>query len=265
MINLDKEEQAQYDKVIVKLSKEEDRKVIGEHIVNLSKCVVNLSKSNNIDLGDRKARVFVVIDYSGSMSTLYRDGTIQETLNRLIPIGLTFDDNGEIEVFLFEDGYRSFPAMTIENYKTYQADVIDRSNYSMGGTNYSPVLNAILKETDRIQTKSKGFLGLGGKEKKYNNSGDDVFIIFITDGDNYDKSETDMVIRESAKTNTFIQFIGIGHHDFKYLRKLDDLEGREFDNTGFSDISSLRGASDDTLYTAILSSFAEWIKARGQK
>ena len=41
------------------------------------------------------------MDYSGSMSTLYRDGIVQELVERLFPLALEFDDN---EIFLREDG-----------------------------------------------------------------------------------------------------------------------------------------------------------------
>lgn len=257
MVELNKEEQAQYDKIAVKLTKDEDKAKIGEHLVNLSKCVVNLSKSTGVDIGNRKAKVVVALDYSGSMDTLYRNGTVQETLNKLVPIGLTFDDDGDIDIYLFNDKSKRFPAITLENYSTYKTDVID-GNWYMGGTNYAPVLREILDDMGKVK---KGFFG---GVKGYKDAGDDVFIIFITDGTNDDKYETDKIVVESSKTNTFIQFIGIGSSSFSYLQKLDDLDGREIDNTGFSNMHSLQDVSDSELYDTVLSEFAKWLKARGK-
>lgn len=255
MVELNKEEQEQYDKIAVKLTKEEDKEKIGEHLVNLSKCVVNLSKSTGVDIGGKKAKVVVALDYSGSMDTLYRNGTVQETLNKLVPLGLTFDDDGDIELYLFNDKSKKYPALTLDNYSRYKTDVID-GTWSMGMTNYAPVLKDILSDMGKVK---KGFLG---GIKGYKDTGDDVFIIFITDGNNDDKYETDKIVVESSKTNTFIQFIGIGGSDFSYLEQLDDLGGREIDNTGFSNMRSLQDVSDSELYDTVLSEFAKWLKAR---
>ena len=67
----------------------------------------------------QKARVAVVMDYSGSMRQMFRDGTVQNVLERLLPIAMQFDDNGEMEVWLFENGYRRMPAMTLNNFYGY--------------------------------------------------------------------------------------------------------------------------------------------------
>lgn len=261
MINLSKEEQAQYDKVAVNLTKSADQERLSEHLINLSKCVVNLSKTSNVDLGGKRARVVVALDYSGSMDDLYHNGTVQRTLDRLVPLGLTFDDNGELEVYLFSNGCKYLETLTLDNYSNYVKDVIKKSGFSMGGTEYAPVLNKILRDT-----KGGNKPGLFSKLFKKNTADDGavdtdtVFVIFITDGDNFDKDDTDGVIRKSSKTNTFIQFIGIGNASFEYLKKLDNLDGRDRDNTGFSSMKSLKDTTDEVLYQEILGDFSNWLK-----
>lgn len=90
--------------------------------------------------------------------------------------------------------------------------------------------------------------------------GDATFILFITDGENADREETDRIIKKSSGMNVFIQFIGIGNENFQYLRKLDDMPGRVRDNTGFTKMKDLDKADDNELYTNVLEQFAKWIR-----
>ena len=94
-------------------------------------------------------------------------------------------------------------------------------------------------------------------------SSDPAFVIFITDGANFDERETDKAIRESSEENIFIQFVGIGNSSFKYLEKLDDLDGRRCDNTGFIKVKDFEKLSDEEVYKQLLSQYPEWIEAVG--
>lgn len=267
MINLTKTEKQLQDEMLGKVNLSKDKEILGNHIVNLSKSIVNLSKKHEIDLGSSIARVVVALDYSGSMSNLYSNGTVQRTLNKLVPMGLKFDDNGELEVYIFSNDYKYITTMTIDNYEDYVKKHIQRSGMRMGGTSYEPVLSAIVNEMC-LTSKKKGLLSsiFGKKEKQTQNGSDDsnvpVFIIFITDGENSDKHETDKIIRESANHNVFIQFVGIGDERFDYLRKLDDLDGRKCDNTGFIQLNSLENIDDIDLYNSLIEQYADWLKVK---
>ena len=48
-----------------------------------------------------RARVAVILDYSGSFCFEYQSGVIQEVVERLLPIGLKFDDDKAIDMFIF--------------------------------------------------------------------------------------------------------------------------------------------------------------------
>ena len=244
-----------------KISSSRDKVNLEKHVVNLSKCVVDLRKKTGFDLGTVSAKVVVVLDYSGSMSSLYSNGTVQRTINKLVPLGLTFDDNGTIDVYLFSSDYRKIADLNLSNYSDYVSSVINKSGYSMGGTRYSPVLKSIIEGGSH---KEGGFMGFGGTIIKddpiVDNYGDPTFVLFITDGENADQSESDAIIRKSSNMNVFIQFIGIGNERFNYLIKLDDLSGRTRDNTGFSKMRDLDRATDNELYSNILGQFSAWLK-----
>lgn len=243
-----------------------------KHADNLGNCIVNLKKTSGVDLDKHTARVCVVLDYSGSAAPFYDDqaGTgetekrglfglgkskggstmensseMQKVLTKLFPLALKFDDNGELEVWLFENNFRRFPAMTFDNYESYVKKIINSSSYDFGGTCYAPVLRDI--------------------EKKYfteEPSADPVYVVFITDGDNSDKSQCDKLIRDLSRKNIFVQFIGIGHARFDYLQKLDDLSGRDCDNTGFEAFGQLSVAPDEEVYHKILRQYVAWLKVK---
>lgn len=264
MINLTKTEQQLTDGMMSKLSLEKDREILGGNIVNLSKTMINLSKEANVDLGAIQAQVVAVIDYSGSMSGMYRDGTVQDVINKLLPVGLTFDDNGSVEVFRFDDNFKQIESLTAFNYGNFVKEFM--MNGSMGGTCYAPVLKEIKKQyiTGEVTTKG-GFFGFGKKTVKVDTKADTcpVFVIFITDGDNFDKSETDTIIRELSNYNCFVQFIGVGGAHMGYLEQLDDLSGRACDNTGFERFNDIAHVNTDVLYNKVLKQFADWLRIKG--
>lgn len=217
-----------------------------KNVINLDKCLVDLSKKSGCDLGSHRARVAVVVDYSGSMRSLYRDGSVQKTLTRLVPLGLRFDDNGEVDVWLFHEGYRRLEGIGLDNFETYVDDVIMKSGERFGCTSYSPVLRDVLK-----------------KYTQEDPSRMPSFVIFITDGANDDRRQTNETIIESSKYNVFIQFVGLDQsrcERFEYLRKLDDLSGRAVDNTGFFSIHDFEEMSDDELYNKLLLQYIDWLR-----
>lgn len=166
---------------------------MSKHQENLNTVLINMSKDNKIDMTKHVARVALAMDYSGSMSNLFRNGSVQETVSRLLPIALRFDDNGELESWLFSNGSERLAAVTKDNYSTYVRKVMNKANMSMGGTNYAPVLKEMVSYYKDIEPSEVP-----------------AFIIFITDGENWDTNETNKIVKELSNYNMFVQFIGIG-------------------------------------------------------
>jgi hypothetical protein len=119
------------------------------------------------------------------------------------------------------------------------------SRMSMGGTNYAPVLRNIVQYYKDIEPSEIP-----------------AYIIFITDGENWDERETDKIIRELSKYNMFVQFVGIGNESFSYLRKLDNLSGRQSDNTGFTAVKDMNRMSDTELYNELLRQYVDWLNKK---
>lgn len=210
-----------------------------EYKVSLNKTVVNLTKSTGVSFDKLKSRVNLVLDYSSSMCGLYIDGTVQEVITKILPLALKFDDNGELDCYLFSNNFRKVRGCTELNYANYIKKVIKPKCEEMGGTYYAPVLNKIHKnDSSKIPT----------------------FTIFLTDGDNSDPAMTDDIIRQSSTDNGFIMFVGIGNAEFRYLRRLDTLDGRPVDNTGFVRFDDISRVDETKLYEKLLSEYASWLK-----
>lgn len=212
---------------------------------NLNKVLIDMSKGSKIDMTKHMARVALAMDYSGSMSNLFANGSVQDVITRLLPIALKFDDNGELESWLFSNGKERLDAVTINNYKNYVKKVMMKANMDMGGTNYAPVLNDIVKYYKDVEPSEIP-----------------AFVIFITDGENWDTDETNKIVKELSKYNMFIQFIGIGDEDFRYLKSLDDMKGRKYDNTGFTAVRDMNRMTDGELYTEILRQYKDWLNTK---
>lgn len=212
---------------------------------NLNTVLIDMSKGSKIDMTKHTARVALAMDYSGSMSNLFSNGSVQDVITRLLPIALKFDDNGELESWLFSNSKEKLEAVTIKNYKNYVKSVMMKAHMNMGGTSYAPVLKDMVKYYKDAEP-----------------SNIPAFIIFITDGENWDTEETNQVVKELSNYNMFVQFIGIGNENFEYLKSLDDMEGRKYDNTGFTAVRDMNRMTDDQLYTEILRQYKDWLNTK---
>jgi hypothetical protein len=87
--------------------------------------LIDLKKKTRIVLDKRAlpqpphCRVGLCIDISGSMHNEYQDGLVQETVDRLLAIAGTFDDNGEMEVWTFNQGYSTPPVARAADFGSY--------------------------------------------------------------------------------------------------------------------------------------------------
>lgn len=222
-----------------------------------------LSLSKKAGLEGQRAQVVLVLDFSGSMGHLYGSGAIQELVERILPVGMAFDDNQEVDFYLFHQGVIELPeTLKVSNIPGYiNSKIIGK--YDMGTTNYAPVIKKVTKKFSKSITKG-GFLGIGGKTE-YVQQDLPAYVIFITDGNCDDRGETEEAIREASKTGIFFQFIGIGSAGFPFLEKLDNLSGRNIDNANFFTVKDLKQKTDDELYQLLLTEFPSYVKEARNK
>ncbi len=192
-------------------------------------------------LHNTRARVVFVLDHSGSMRTLYQNGTVQDTLERIFPVAMRFDDDGEMQFYLFDTDYQELDPVSLKNLGSYTEHVIFKKMGKYGQTRYAPAMNTILHryaEKDPSHTPT--------------------FVIFITDGDNSDKAAAKKSLIAASQYNIFWKFIGIGKEAFPFLEKLDDLDGRRVDNANYISIPDLNAIKDETLYERLMEEYDDW-------
>lgn len=222
-----------------------------KRVNTLERVVVDLSKkpSCKVDFRGILAIVVYAFDISGSMDHLYtqRGGisVMQKVVDRTVPFGIHFDDNGSIDALAFNTKAIWLPEITLDNYADYVEQEIVRGPGIGGGTKYAPVFKAVY---DRYVTKRD-------KNKKQL----PVFLMFQTDGDNVDKAESEDWIIKLAAENVFVQFIPTGYEEFPFIERLDDLDGRACDNTGKTVVTDFQAMSDDVLYESLMHDFVPWL------
>lgn len=225
----------------VNLTKEETIKKI-----NLQKEEVHKIRLTKSSLINQKMYAAVVLDFSGSMSSLYSDGTVQEVLESALPIALEYDNDGAAEVWIFDTTFHRLSDINLTNVYGYVKNNII-GKYSMGGTSYSQVMKDVIK-----QYKKKTTNGLFRKaEAKL-----PEYVLFITDGDNGDKLLATQAIIEASHLPIFWQFVGVGHDNFSFLKKLDELQGRFVDNTNFFSVNNVT----DITYDMLFKEYPEWLE-----
>lgn len=218
-------------------------------------------------------------DVSGSMDNEYRSGLMQEFTERLMPLALTFDDNGEIDNWVFDTKSTATGPITLPNYSTFVKENIIDKRLIGGCTSFSPVLQDIYehyfgatkKVVSTTTKKPSGFLGgiFGKKETVLTTDvqvtegsaeGKPVYLIFQTDGENDDKGATEKLLATLEKSNIYIQFIGLGTDTtFEFIRKMGD----KFNNVGFFHVPDMKHMTDETLYNALINDeFKDFMKTK---
>lgn len=233
--------------------------------------LLSLVKTSQINLDKRKlsnhrARVALMLDISGSMQGLYNSGKVHELVKRVLPLGLQFDDDGQIDVFAFGSNAQEIGEYGLSNYKECVPDILRKTRFS--GTRYDKALELLLS--------------------RYKGSTMPVYVMFVTDGETENKSESERLVRELSKEQIFLQFIGLGEDitpdtqpkkakgffgrltasfttSFEFLSKLDDLSGRAVDNANFFAIMDPTSVSDERLYELLMNEYPQWLEAAKAK
>jgi hypothetical protein len=232
--------------------------------INLDKRMVNLEKKDrellslvkkvSVSLEKKKlltdrAKVALCLDISGSMSSLYKAGKIDTLVRRVMALGYRFDDDGEIDVFLFGANVHEWGPIGVDDYRTFVKDM-QRRHPLEGGTRYGAAMERIRKFYARN-----------------NPEGLPVYVMFVTDGGTEDKSKTEKELRAASEEPIFWQFMAIGATGFfsgvrfEFLEKLDELTGRKVDNANFFQVADPAAPSDEEMFELMMGEYPDWLKA----
>jgi stress response protein SCP2 len=206
-------------------------------------------------LGEHTARVALVLDISASMTMLYRRGAVQRLAERVLALGLRFDDDGEVDVFLFgEKVHHPERGLTLDGYQDYIARLLQEHKLEYD-TQYGAAAAGVRRH----------YFGEAGPRSHPRSEATPVYVMFITDGEPSDKAEVTRQVRAASYEPVFWQFMGVGSGRFSFLERLDDLDGRYTDNADFFSVTDeeLLGAtpiSDDALFARLMTEYPDWLQ-----
>ena len=215
----------------------------------VKKAGVSLEKRG---LGEHTARVALCIDISASMSGLFKRGAVQKLVERVLALGLRFDDDGEVDVFLFgRDAYVA-EVVTLDNSATYVDELLARHRLE-GATYYGKAVRLVREH----------YYGSSAPRSSPRRDRLPVYVMFLTDGEPTDRRDAEEQVRSAAYEPIFWQFMGIGR-SFPFLEKLDDLRGRYIDNADFFSVTDdellgRRPIEDDRLFDRLMQEYPGWL------
>lgn len=211
------------------------------------KAQISLEKNN---LTKVRAKLGFVLDVSGSMNGQYSRGRVQEAMNRLMPLAVAFDDDGELDVFGFGAKPVQLSPATLSNYSDY----IDTEQ---GGWRKWDVGQRVNDEPRAMRMVIDFYNRLGGSEP--------VYIIFLSDGGVHKNREITQLMMEASGRPFFWQFVGLGGNGYGILERLDDMPGRVVDNCSFFAMDDLHDLTEEALYEKLMEEFPGWlIEARAK-
>ncbi|MEU9133234.1 VWA domain-containing protein [Kitasatospora sp. NPDC048540] len=207
---------------------------------------VSLDKAG---LAGARAAVYLVLDRSGSMRPLYRDGTVQDFAERVLALSARLDDDGRVPVVFFSTGVDGVADLALADHRGRIAALHETYGH-MGRTNYHLAMKAVIRH--------------------YQLSGTDApaLVVFQTDGGPSARGAAQEMLCLAAELPVYWQFVGFGDPDdreFAVLRRLDELPvpgRRPVDNAGFFAAGrDPRALADAELYDGLLTGFPQWLDA----
>ena len=223
-----------------KISLEKKIKEGAPKLVSLVKPLkIELEKRNLLDV---VAKVALVMDISGSMKDSYSDGTVQDIVNKILPIAVQFDDDGELDFWYFGDRCERRPSVNMKNYEKAVPRDWQRLMSSLGySTNELRVMREVVAE--------------------YETSNLPAYVVFITDGGFFDRNGIKKFLTDAAYLPIFWQFVGVNGSGYGLLEELDEMNGRYVDNANFFALDDFKHVDNKEIYSRLLNEFPDWLNA----
>ena len=186
------------------------------------------------------AKVALVMDISGSMDERYSNGTVQQIVNKILPLAVQFDDDGELDFWYYGSRSRRMESVNLDNYTTAVPNSWKTLMGELGyGTNAVDVMNEVIRE--------------------YYQTIIPAYVIFVTDGAFVSPRKVKELLRKVSTKPIFWQFVGIGGGSYGVLKKLDTLKDRYVDNANFFALDDFKKVPNSELYRRLLNEFPKWL------
>ncbi|MFD0355869.1 VWA domain-containing protein [Streptomyces sp. NPDC127110] len=213
------------------------------------------------------ARVVLVLDASGSMSTLYARGTVASVVERMAAVAAQLDDDGEMQAWTFATNPARLPDLAVGDLPDWLRLHVRVGQMSIFGRR-KPPKGLVAGQVDMRH------VGFQNEEQKVIAEVRDfvrshpvpapTLVLFFSDGGVYRNDEIERELRAAVEEPVFWQFVGLGRAGFGVLERFDTMPGRRVDNVGFFAVDDIDKVSDQDLYDRLLSEFPSWLRAARQ-
>ncbi|MGW7100939.1 VWA domain-containing protein [Streptomyces sp. NPDC054838] len=211
-----------------------------------------------------RARVVLVLDASGSMSTLYSRGTVAGVVERMAAVAAQLDDDGEMQAWTFATRPARLPDLTIAELPEWLSLHVRVGQMSPFGRN-KPAKGLLPGQVDMravgFQNEEQRVIAEVRAYVRDHPVPAPTLVLFFSDGGVYRNAEIERELRAAVEEPVFWQFVGLGRAGFGVLERFDTMPGRRVDNVGFFAVDDIDRISDAELYDRLLSEFPSWIGA----
>lgn len=210
------------------------------------------------------ARVVVVLDASGSMSTMYAKGTVARAVERIAAVSAVLDDDATMQAWIFATRPARLPDLQIGDLPQWISHHVRVGDMKFGRRKtgqsmYKPDGLVDMKMVG-IQNDEPLVIDEIRRYVHFNPLPVPTLVLFFSDGGVYKNDEIERELRGAVEQPIFWQFIGLGNGDYGVLERFDELPGRRVDNVGFFSVDDIEKLPDQALYDRVLQEFPRWIK-----
>lgn len=209
-------------------------------------------------MAGQKSKVALILDYSGSMRNDYANGSMQRLAEKVLALGTQLDDDGAIDLFLFDTESAYMGEVTLSNFRDFIAQAT--RNRHMGLTYYAKAFRVLMEHYGLTPVPQK--TSMFGKKKFVPLAqpvSEPILAIFLTDGAPSDRADAIETITQASYAPIFWQFLSIGKENIQFLQKLDDLDGRFVDNADYKPVGNVDKLGDEELYSMLLDEYPDWV------